>query len=152
MRGTLDRKLGFAAALDAAGAADGDGFELPEGLLGVVVVAAVVVVVVVGTVVATPGVGRGPAVVGVALEAAWLALVNMSSLINQSFREEKHLRTLAAALTAFFISFIYSDSVSACGVLPECSSAPPMLVPGFIDMPGIPATVSISGSDEAGRA
>jgi hypothetical protein len=127
MRGTLDRKLGFAAAL---GAADGDGFELPEGLLGVVVVAAaVVVVVVVGTVVATPGVGRGPAVVGVALEAA-----------------------LAAALTAFFISSIYSDSVSACGVLPECSSAPPMLVPGFIDMPGIPATVSISGSDEAGRA
>lgn len=143
MIGMFDSMLGFAGLLAAAGAApaEPDGFALPEGLLGAAAV-------VVGTVVATPGVGRGPAVVGVAFEAACVSVGQWFFL--QGFLNKLH--TLAAALIAAFISDMYSSSVSACGVVPEFLSSPPMLVPGFFDIPGIPATVSMSGSDEAGRA
>lgn len=58
-------------------AADGDGFELPAGLLGAAVVVAAAV--------ATPGVGRGPAVVGVALEAACQPFGQQSINLQQTF-------------------------------------------------------------------
>ena len=56
----LDSMLGLAAGVEAAGLGADDDLTLPEGLLEAVV----------GATLGTPGVGRGPAVVAVALEAA----------------------------------------------------------------------------------